>query len=181
MGLWTEKKAAEIHLRHQIRASSLTARAQFFPMAYSFICPGEIVAFNARVHEFSSKSTAVIFASTDSEHVLKAWNATPIEEGGLGGVSVPLLSDRQRRLAKEYGVLIEEEGIAQRGVFVIDPTGIIRWLSISDANVGRSVDEVVRVLDALKFTGKSCFSPAMIRHIRGPSEHPPTHLSSPMY
>lgn len=127
----------------------------FFPMAYSFICPGEIVAFNARQAEFSAKSTAVLFASTDSEHVLKAWNATPIEEGGLGGVSVPLLSDRQRRLAKEYGVLIEEEGIAQRGVFVIDPTGIIRWLSVSDANVGRSVDEILRVLDALKFTGES--------------------------
>lgn len=123
-------------------------------MAWSFICPTEINAFSMRASEFATRDASVLFISTDSEHVLRAWNSFPTDEGGLGGVSVPLLSDRNCRIAKDYGVLIEEEGISQRAVFIIDPTGIIRSSSVNDANLGRSVDEVARLLDALKFSGK---------------------------
>lgn len=91
----------------------------FFPMAWSFICPGEITAFSARLQEFSNRGCTVLFVSTDSEHVLKAWNGFPQDEGGLGGVNVPLLSDRNMRISRDYGVLIEEEGITQRAFFIM--------------------------------------------------------------
>lgn len=132
----------------------------FFPKAWSFICPTEIKAFSARLEEFLySRSCAVLFASTDSEHCLKAWNATSDMEGGLGGVHVPLLSDITRKISSDYGVLIEEEGVAQRALFIIDPKGNVRAVTVNDADVGRSVDEARRVLDALMFKdefGEGC-------------------------
>ncbi|KAJ9627149.1 cTPxI [Taxawa tesnikishii (nom. ined.)] len=132
----------------------------FFPRAWSFICPTEIKAFSARLEEFLySRQCAVVFASTDSEHCLKAWNNTAAEEGGLGGVHVPLISDSNHRLSRAYGVLVEEEGLAQRGLFIIDPKGIVRTASICDADVGRSVDETLRLIDALTFRdtyGEGC-------------------------
>lgn len=132
----------------------------FFPKAWSFICPTEIRAFSARLEEFLySRSCAVVFCSTDSEHCLKAWNATSGMEGGLGGVHVPLVSDCNQRISRDYGVLIEDQGVAQRALFIIDPKGTIRSISINDADVGRSVDETQRVLDALVFKdnfGEGC-------------------------
>ncbi|KAI7391046.1 thioredoxin-like protein, partial [Hortaea werneckii] len=132
----------------------------FFPKAFSFICPTEIKAFSARLEEFLySRSCAVVFASTDSEHCLRAWNATGDMEGGLGGVHVPLISDCNHRLSRDYGVLIQEEGVAQRALFIIDPKGVVRSITVNDADVGRSVDEAQRVLDALKFKdefGEGC-------------------------
>lgn len=132
----------------------------FFPKAFSFICPTEIKAFSARLEEFVyTRSCAVLFASTDSEHCLKAWNATSDMEGGLGGVHVPLVSDCNHELSKSYGVLIEDAGVAQRALFIIDPKGIVRSITVNDADVGRSVDETQRVLDALKFKdefGEGC-------------------------
>ena len=131
----------------------------FYPSAWSFVCPTEILAFNARMADFSSRKCAIAFASTDSEHVLKAWNSIEKEEGGLGGVHVPLLSDRSHRLSRDYGVLIEEKGVAQRSTFIIDPTGTIRSVTTSDANIGRNVEESKRMLDALQFSddfGEGC-------------------------
>ncbi|KAK4545480.1 hypothetical protein LTR36_002830 [Oleoguttula mirabilis] len=132
----------------------------FFPKAWSFICPTEIKAFSARLEEFLySRSCAVVFASTDSEYCLRAWNGTSDMEGGLGGVHIPLISDCDHQMSKDYGVLIEEEGVAQRALFIIDPKGIVRCTTINDANVGRSVDEAQRVLDALVFKdefGEGC-------------------------
>ncbi|KAK3723011.1 cTPxI [Vermiconidia calcicola] len=132
----------------------------FFPKAWSFICPTEIKAFSARLEEFLySRSCAVVFASTDSEHCLKAWNATSDLEGGLGGVHVPLISDCGHKLSRDYGVLIEETGVAQRALFVIDPKGMVRSITVNDADVGRSVDECLRVIDALAFKdefGEGC-------------------------
>ena len=100
-----------------------------------------------------------MFCSTDSEYVLQAWNNTPEEQGGLGGVHVPLISDRSHRIAKEYGVLIEDEGVTHRAMFIIDPRGVIRQVTINDVNVGRSVDEARRLLEALEFLdefGEGC-------------------------
>lgn len=132
----------------------------FFPKAWSFICPTEIRAFSTRLEEFLySRSCAVVFASTDSEHCLKAWNGTSDMEGGLGGVHVPLISDCDHQMSRDYGVLIEDHGIAQRALFIIDPKGIVRAITVNDADVGRSVDETQRVLDALVFKdefGEGC-------------------------
>ena len=94
----------------------------FFPKAWSFICPTEIKAFSARLEEFLySRHCAVVFASTDSKYSLKAWNGTCDLEGGLGGVHVPMISDSNHKLSRNYGVLDEEEGVAQRALFIIDP------------------------------------------------------------
>ena len=132
----------------------------FFPKAWSFICPTEIKAFSTRLEEFLySRACAVAFASTDNEHCLKAWNATSDMEGGLGGVHVPLISDCSQKIARDYGVLVEEEGIAQRALFIIDPKGVVRAITVNDVDVGRSVDEALRVLDALIFKdefGEGC-------------------------
>lgn len=132
----------------------------FFPKAWSFICPTEIKAFNARLEEFLySRQCAVVFVSTDNEHCLKAWNSTSEMEGGLGGVHVPLLSDMNHRLSRDYGVLNEDEGVAQRALFIIDPKSKIRNITVNDADVGRSVDEAKRILDALIFKdefGEGC-------------------------
>ena len=132
----------------------------FFPRAWSFICPTEIRAFSARLEEFLySRSCAVIFASTDSEVCLRAWNNTSEMDGGLGGVHVPLLSDCNHKISRDYGVLVEDEGVAQRALFIIDPKGIVRFTSIHDADVGRSVDEIQRIVDALAWKdqfGEGC-------------------------
>ncbi|QIW96835.1 hypothetical protein AMS68_002353 [Peltaster fructicola] len=132
----------------------------FFPRAFSFICPTEIRSFSARLEEFLySRSCAIVFASTDSDLCLRAWNNTSELEGGLGGVHVPLISDPTHKLCRDYGVLIEEDGAAQRALFIIDPKGVLRCMSVNDADVGRSVDEVQRTLDALAFKdeyGEGC-------------------------
>ncbi|KAF4553113.1 Peroxiredoxin tpx1-like protein [Elsinoe fawcettii] len=132
----------------------------FFPRAWSYICPTEIRAFSARLEEFLyTRTCAVAFVSTDSEHSLRAWNHTSEMEGGLGGVHVPLVSDCNHNVSREFGMLIEGEGVAQRGLFIIDPKGIVRNISINDADIGRSVDEVLRLIDALQFKdnfGEGC-------------------------
>lgn len=132
----------------------------FFPKAWSFVCPTEIRAFSERLEEFLySRSCAVVFASTDSELCLRAWNHTNEMEGGLGGVHVPLISDSNHEISRKYGVLLEDEGIAERALFIIDPKGIVRNITVSDADVGRSVDETLRIIDALAFKdeyGEGC-------------------------
>ena len=89
-----------------------------------------------------------MFCSTDSEYVLRAWNHTAEEEGGLGGVRVPLISDRSHQIARDFGVLVENEGVAMRASFIIDPEGKIRQITFNDTNIGRSIDETRRLLDA---------------------------------
>lgn len=152
-------RAAEVSLASYTEANHWLILI-FFPKAWSFICPTEIKAFSARLEEFLySRSCAVVFASTDSEHSLKAWNSTSDMEGGLNGVHVPLISDCNHKMSKDYGVLIEEEGTAQRALFIIDPKGMVRSISVNDADVGRSVDEALRILDALAFKdefGEGC-------------------------
>ncbi|EMC94329.1 hypothetical protein BAUCODRAFT_35516 [Baudoinia panamericana UAMH 10762] len=132
----------------------------FFPKAWSFICPTEIRAFSARLEEFLySRACAVVFCSTDSEYCLKAWNNTSELEGGLGGIHIPLMSDCNHGVSRDYGVLIEETGVSQRALFIIDPKGVLRGMTVNDVDVGRSVDETLRVLDALRFKdefGEGC-------------------------
>jgi peroxiredoxin 2/4 len=101
----------------------------FVPMAWTFVCPTEIIAFSDRVADFTSRNAAVVFASTDSEYSLLAWTNASRRDGGLGKINIPLLSDKNHQLSKDYGVLIEEEGIALRGLFLIDPNGVVRQVS----------------------------------------------------
>jgi peroxiredoxin len=123
-------------------------------MAWTFVCPTEILAFSERAADFAARGASVVFSSTDSEYSLLAWTNASKKDGGLGKINIPLLSDKNHSIAKDYGVLIEEEGIALRGLFLIDPHGVVRQITINDLPVGRSVDETLRLIDAFQFTDK---------------------------
>ncbi|KAL7275455.1 cTPxI [Rhizina undulata] len=126
----------------------------FIPMAWTFVCPTEIIAYSDAAKQFAERGASIIFASVDSEYSLLSWSSTARKDGGLGNVNIPLFSDRNHKLAKDYGVLLEEEGVALRGLFIIDPKGTIRQITINDLPVGRSVDETLRLVDAFQFTEK---------------------------
>ncbi len=122
----------------------------FYPLDFTFVCPTEIIAFNDRIQDFRSRNAEVLGCSIDSHFSHLAWIRTPREEGGLGGLSYPLISDLTKKISADYGVLTEG-GVALRGTFLIDKQGIIRAITIHDLPLGRSVDEALRVLDALQF------------------------------
>ncbi|KAI9256642.1 thioredoxin-like protein [Phascolomyces articulosus] len=124
----------------------------WYPMDFTFVCPTEILAFSERVKEFEALDTAVIAASTDSEFSHLAWINTPRKQGGLGEMNIPIVADKTKKVAREYGVLLEDEGVALRGLFIIDPNGIVRQITINDLPVGRNVDEALRLVEAFKFT-----------------------------
>jgi len=127
----------------------------FYPLDFTFVCPTELTAFSDRLEEFEGIGAEVIGISTDSVHSHRAWIKTPREENGVEGLQYPLAADTGGRLARQFGVLIEDEGIALRGSFVIDPEGILRYSVVHDMNIGRSVDETLRVLQGLQ-TGGLC-------------------------
>jgi peroxiredoxin (alkyl hydroperoxide reductase subunit C) len=102
----------------------------FIPMAWTFVCPTEIVAFSNATSQFANRGAQVIICSTDSAYSLLAWRNTSQKDGGLGPVDVPLLSDKNQQISRDYGVLIEEEGIALRGMFLIDTQGILRQVCL---------------------------------------------------
>ena len=122
----------------------------FYPLDFTFVCPTEIIAFSDRIADFAKRDTVVLGCSTDSRFSHKAWIETPRTKGGLGELKYPLLEDLTQSISRDYGVLIETVGVALRGLFVIDKTGIVRHITINDLPLGRSVDEVLRLLDALQ-------------------------------
>ncbi|XP_023339418.1 peroxiredoxin [Eurytemora carolleeae] len=126
----------------------------FYPLDFTFVCPTEIIAFSDRIKEFSDIDCEVIGISTDSHFSHLAWINTPRKQGGLGGLNYPLVSDFNKTISRDYGVLIEEAGIALRGLFIIDPQGVVRQMSINDLPVGRSVDETLRLIKAFQFVEK---------------------------
>jgi alkyl hydroperoxide reductase subunit AhpC len=121
----------------------------FWPLDFTFVCPTEIVAFNDRYKDFKERNTEVLGASVDSQFTHLAWQKTPQKQGGLGPISFPMLADTTHQLARDYGVLKEDAGIAYRGLFLIDTTGVVRHMVINDLPLGRSVDEALRMVDAL--------------------------------
>ncbi len=126
----------------------------FYPLDFTFVCPTEILAFSDRVEEFQKLGAEVVGASIDSKYSHLAWLNTPRAEGGIAGVKIPLLADVTKAVARDYGVLIEDgadAGVALRGLFVIDPEGKLRHSTINDLPIGRSVDEALRVIQALRF------------------------------
>ena len=123
----------------------------FYPLDFTFVCPSEILAFNRRVEEFNKKDCALIGVSVDSHFTHLAWKETEIEKGGIGNVQYPLVSDIKKEIAEAYGVL-HDGSVALRGLFLIDKDGVVRHAVVNDLPLGRSVDEALRMLDALRFT-----------------------------
>lgn len=121
----------------------------FYPLDFTFVCPTEIVAFSDRIKEFHARGAEVLGCSIDSEFSHLAWIQTPRLRGGLGGLSYPLISDLTKKISQDYRVLLDG-GVALRGTFLIDQKGVIRATTVHDLPLGRSVDEALRVLDALQ-------------------------------
>jgi alkyl hydroperoxide reductase subunit AhpC len=122
----------------------------FYPKDFTFVCPTEIVAFSDRIEEFRERNVEVVACSTDQEFSHHAWNNMARNEGGLGGVSYPIVADTTKEIATNYGVLAPG-GVAFRGLFLIDATGTVRHMLVNDMPLGRSVDEALRMIDALQF------------------------------
>jgi peroxiredoxin 2/4 len=127
----------------------------FYPLDFTFVCPTEITAISDRYDEFEDLDAVVIGVSTDSVYSHKAWMKVPREENGIGEIKYPLAADPTHQVSRDYGVLIEEEGVALRGLFIIDPEGELKYAVVHHNNIGRDVDEVLRVLQALQ-TGGLC-------------------------
>lgn len=127
----------------------------FYPLDFTFVCPTEIRGFQRRVKEFDDMDAEIIGCSTDSVFSHKAWMERPRTKGGIDRLDYPLMEDTSLKISDDFGVLIEDKGIALRGTFIIDPDGVIRHATINDTGVGRSVDETVRTLQALQ-TGELC-------------------------
>lgn len=127
----------------------------FYPLDFTFVCPTELINFSDRLEEFQGVGAEVVGVSTDSVHSHRAWLKTPVDKNGIEGVKYPIASDVGGKLAKAYNILVEEANIALRGLFIINPDGVLQYSVIHDLNIGRSVDEVLRVLQGLQ-TGGLC-------------------------
>jgi peroxiredoxin 2/4 len=123
----------------------------FYPLDFTFVCPTEIVAFTDKIEEFRKRNTEVVGVSVDSKFTHKAWAETERKDGGIKGVNYPLLSDINKKVAADYGVLLPD-GIALRGLFIINKDGILKHATINHLDLGRNVDEVLRLLDAVDFS-----------------------------
>ncbi len=127
----------------------------FYPLDFTLVCPTELTAFSDRIEELNGIGAEVVGISTDSVHSHRAWIKTPREENGVAGMQYPLASDIGGKLARSYNILVEDEGIALRGLYIINPEGILQYAVVHDLNIGRSVDETLRVLQGLQ-TGGLC-------------------------
>jgi peroxiredoxin (alkyl hydroperoxide reductase subunit C) len=119
----------------------------FWPMDFTFICPTEIAEFGRRNGDFQDREAQVLGASTDTHFVHLAWRR---DHEDLRQLPFPMLADTKRELSQALGILHKQDGVALRATFIVDPDGVIRWASVNDLSVGRNVDEVLRVLDALQ-------------------------------
>lgn len=125
----------------------------FYPLDFTFVCPTEICAFSDKADEFKNIGAEMVACSVDSHFTHLAWVNTPRNEGGVGELNIPLLADLSKKISSDYCVLLES-GISLRGLFIIDPKGIIRSVMVNDLPVGRNVDEVLRLINAFQFVEK---------------------------
>jgi peroxiredoxin (alkyl hydroperoxide reductase subunit C) len=123
----------------------------FYPLDFTFVCPSEIIAFDKELSKFKEKGAEVIGVSVDSHYTHLAWKETPISRGGIGKVEYPLVSDLNKNISRDYGVLVDDS-VALRGLFLIDKEGIVRHSVVNDLSLGRSTSEALRMLTALQFT-----------------------------
>jgi len=124
----------------------------FYPLDFTFVCPTEILAFSDRIEDFRKLNTEVIGISVDSKYTHLAWINTPRKEGGLGNINFPLVSDLSHQISKDYDVFLEDIAHSLRGLFIIDAKGILRQVTKNDMPIGRSVDETVRLIQAIQYT-----------------------------
>lgn len=122
----------------------------FYPLDFTFVCPSEIIAFDNRLQEFKDRGVEVIGVSVDSKFSHLAWKNTAINNGGIGQVQYPLVSDLTKSIARDYDVLTGE-AVALRGTFLIDQEGVVRHQVVNDLPLGRNIDEALRMVDSLKF------------------------------
>ncbi len=127
----------------------------FYPLDFTFVCPTELIHFSDRLDELNGIGAEVLGVSTDSVHSHRAWLRTPKDKNGIEGVNYPIASDVGGKLARQYNILVEEANIALRGLFIIDPEGVLQYSVVHSLNIGRSVDETLRVLQGLQ-TGGLC-------------------------
>lgn len=142
-----------IRLDFVIRLQRKMARIVLLSARFHFRLPVEITALSHAAEAFRKLDTEILGVSVDSIHSHRAWINTPVENNGLGPLNFPLASDITKNVARDYGVLIEEEGVALRGLFIIDPEGELKYQVVNHNDVGRSVDETLRVLQALQSGG----------------------------
>ena len=147
----------EISLAENLKAGKWTVLF-FYPLDFTFVCPTEIIDFSNRTEDFKKLNATVVGCSVDSHYTHLAWINTPRKEGGLGEINYPLLSDLNKEIARSYGVLADG-GVALRGLFIINPKGVIVYEVVHDLAVGRNPDETLRVLAAfqqVEKTGEVC-------------------------
>lgn len=123
----------------------------FYPLDFTFVCPTEIIAMDRAIDKFTALNCEVLGISVDSPYSHYAWRQTPVEKGGIGPISYPLVSDLNKKISLSYGVLLDDVGIALRGLFLIDKEGIIRHNLVNDLYLGRNFDEALRILEALQY------------------------------
>ncbi len=125
----------------------------FYPLDFTFVCPSEIIAFSHRTAEFKERGINVIGVSVDSQFSHFAWRETPVNEGGIGRVNMPLVADLTKSISRDYDVLLDDS-VALRGSFLIDADGTVRHAVINDLPLGRNIDEMLRMVDAMLFTNE---------------------------
>lgn len=123
----------------------------FYPLDFTFVCPSELIALNARMGEFKKRHVEVIAVSIDSQYTHNAWRNTPVKNGGIGSVGYTLVADIDHSICQSYGIEEPEIGVALRGAFLIDKLGIVRAQLVNDLPLGRNIDEIIRLVDALQF------------------------------
>lgn len=127
----------------------------FYPLDFTFVCPTELLALQDNLEEFKKLNVEVIAVSVDSAFSHLAWLNTPREKGGIHGVNYPILSDIKKTISTDYSVLIEEEGVALRGVFLLDKDNVVQSATINNLSLGRSIPELLRLVNALQFVEKN--------------------------
>ncbi|WP_054676533.1 peroxiredoxin C [Parasalinivibrio latis] len=127
----------------------------FYPLDFTFVCPSELIAFDKRFDEFQSRGVEVIGVSIDSQFTHNAWRNTPVDNGGIGPVRYPLVADVKHEICQAYDVEHPEAGVAFRGSFLIDKEGVVRHQVVNDLPLGRNIDEMLRMVDALQFHEKN--------------------------
>ena len=144
---------------NSIRSFTLSKETQgkyvvifFYPLDFTFVCPSELIAFDHRLDEFKKRGVEVIGVSIDSQFTHLAWKNTPVNNGGIGQVQYPLIADVKHEICRAFDVEFGPAGVAFRGSFLIDKNGTVRHQIVNDLPLGRNVDEMLRMVDALQFT-----------------------------
>lgn len=123
----------------------------FYPLDFTFVCPSELIALHNRIDDFKKRGVEVLAVSIDSHYTHNAWRNTPVEKGGIGQVAYTLVADMNHSICQSYGVEHPVAGVALRGAFIIDKKGVVRAQIVNDLPIGRNIDDLIRLVDAIQF------------------------------